>query len=62
MNTTTIVAAEFTAGSKRRAPSLAITRINPALGERVTLETLAVAGRAEARRVAAERGARCWNF
>ncbi len=58
----TILAAEFTAGSKRRPPMLAITRLTPASGSREYLEEIRVIDRREARKIAAERGVKPWNF
>jgi hypothetical protein len=57
---TPIIAAEFTNGSKRRSPSLDITRIHN--GERRVLHTVQVDSRRHARKVAAEHGATPWNF
>jgi hypothetical protein len=51
------IAAEYTGGKR---PSLDITII--ADGRRSTIKTIAVSGRREARKVAAEQGAQPWNF
>ena len=52
--------AHFTSGSKTRAAELAIA--HTANGGRVWLARQAVAGRAEARKLAKEIGATPWNF
>lgn len=54
------LAAEFTSGSKRRAPTLDINRI--ANGHREYVETITVVDKREARRVAKDLGATPWNF
>lgn len=53
-----ILAAAYYAGCGRK--TLLIERV--AGGRRTVLEEIAVAGRREARRIAAERGAKPWNF
>lgn len=53
-------AAEYTKASKGRADWLDFTVIEN--GERRHIESIAVAGKREARKIAAERGAKCWNF
>ena len=55
-----MLAAEFTKGTKRRKPVLTFNRISD--GRRAHVETLTVASKPEARRLAAERNAVCWNF
>lgn len=54
------LAAEFTNGSKRRAPSLTINRI--ANGRREFVSELRVLDKRHARQVATELGAKPWNF
>lgn len=53
-------AAEFTNGSKRVNPRLTFTRIEN--GQRDRLYEVAVKNKRDARKLAAERGAVCWNF
>ncbi len=53
-----VLAASYYAGRGRK--TLLIERI--AGGRRTVLEVIAVAGQREARRIAAERGAKPWNF
>jgi hypothetical protein len=53
-------AAEFTNGSQRRQPVLTFTRIEN--GRRTVVSVEPVAGKRDARALAAERGAVCWNF
>lgn len=55
-----VLAAEFTEGGRNRHPRLTFTRIEN--GRRTVLESQPVASRRDARSVAAERGATCWNF
>ena len=57
-----IRAAEFTNGSKRRAPSLDITEIDPVRGSRTNIAHYIVTGKAHARQIAAEQSAKPWNF
>ena len=53
-----VLAASYYVGRGRK--TLQIEEI--AGGRRTILEEIAVAGQREARRIAAARGARCWNF
>lgn len=55
-----ILAAEYTNGSKTRSAVLTINLI--ANGERRHVSEHVVAGKREARKVAAECGAKPWNF
>lgn len=57
-----ILAAEFTVGGKRRSATLIITRIDPARGTRTPVIGFDVSGKREARKIAAEHNATCWNF
>jgi hypothetical protein len=54
------IAAEFTNGSKARSAQLSITRI--ANGRRERVATFDVAGKREARALAAQHNAQPWNF
>lgn len=58
--TQSILAAEFTKGSKRIAPVLDITRIEN--GERTFIECIPVVDKREARAFAKALGATPWNF
>ena len=60
MNAATILAAEFTTGSKRRASVLTLNII--ANGERQFVREFAVTGKREARQLAARHSATPWNF
>lgn len=55
-----ILAAEFTNGSKARPPQVVINRI--ADGRREWIATATVAGKREARAIAAQFNAKPWNF
>ena len=55
-----ILAAEFTVGSARRGPVLTINRI--VNGHWHNVETVDVADKRQARRIATARGATPWNF
>ena len=56
----TIIAAEYTNGSKHYPPCLYINRI--ANGRRSNIVAISVSGKREARKVAAEYNATPWNF
>jgi hypothetical protein len=60
MTTPAILAAEFTAGSTARGPVLAINQI--VNGRRHNVETVNVADKRQARRIATARGLTPWNF
>lgn len=55
-----IIAAEYTRATKRISPMLWITKIEN--GRRTYVDGYSVAGKAEARKVAAEHNAKPWNF
>ena len=55
-----ILAAEYTNGSKTRSPTLQLNRIVD--GHRTPVIGFNVAGRREARQLAAQYGATPWNF
>ena len=55
-----ILAAEYTVGSKRYPPTLYINRITD--GRRSNVAAFNVSGKREARKLAKEQGATCWNF
>ena len=57
---TATLAAEYTNGTKRRPATLTINRI--ADGRRSLVMEMTVAGKAEARRLAAQHSAKPWNF
>jgi len=56
----TILAAEYTTGSKARSAQVAINLIRD--GRRQSLHVQAVSGKREARAIAVEFGAHPWNF
>lgn len=56
----TVIAAEYTNGSKRYPPCLYINRISN--GRRSNIVALTVSGKREARKLAAEYNATPWNF
>lgn len=55
-----MLAAEFTNGSKARPAVLTLNRI--ANGRRDLVASFAVTGKREARQLAAQHGAKPWNF
>lgn len=55
-----ILAAEYTVGSKRYPPTLYINRITD--GRRSNVAAFNVSGKREARKLAKEQEAICWNF
>jgi acyl-CoA thioesterase len=55
-----ILAAEYTVGSKRYPPTLYINRITD--GRRSNVAAFNVSGKREARKLAKEQGAEPWNF
>ena len=55
-----ILAAEYTVGSKRYPPTLYINRITD--GRRSNVAAVNVSGKREARKLAKEQGAEPWNF
>jgi len=55
-----ILAAEYTVGSKRYPPCLYINRITD--GRRSSVAAFTVSGKREARIVAKQQGAEPWNF
>ena len=55
-----ILAAEYTVGSKRYPPTLYINRITD--GRRSNVAAFNVSGTREARKLAKEQGAEPWNF
>ena len=55
-----VLAAEYTNSTKRRPATLTINRI--ADGRRSLVTQMTVAGKAEARRIAAQHSAKPWNF
>ena len=55
-----ILAAEYTVGSKRYPPTLYINRITD--GRRSNVAAFNVSGKREARKLAKQQGATCWNF
>jgi len=55
-----ILAAEYTVGSKRYPPTLYINRITD--GRRSNVAAFTVSGKREARKLAKEQGAEPWNF
>jgi hypothetical protein len=56
-----MLVADFYKGTKRKPCVLDISRLSDS-SSRQLLETVAVADKREARKIAAERGAKCWNF
>jgi hypothetical protein len=50
--------ADYTASRAKKFLTLSLL----SNGRREHVETVTVAGKIEARRIAAERGAKCWNF
>ena len=60
MQPKTIIAAEFTNGSAKRAPVVTINRIEG--GERFWIADYQVSGKREALKVATKFGATPWNF
>lgn len=55
-----VLAAEYTAGSKRYPPTLYIDRISD--GRRSNVAAFNVSGKREARQLAKQHGAQPWNF
>lgn len=55
-----VLAAEYTAGSKRYPPTLCINRISD--GRRSNVTAFNVSGKREARQLAKQHGAQPWNF
>jgi acyl-CoA thioesterase len=55
-----ILAAEYTVGSKRYPPTLYINRITN--GRRSNVAAFTVSGKREARQLAKQQGAEPWNF
>ena len=55
-----ILAAEYTVGSKRYPPTLYINRITD--GRRSNVAAFNVSGKREARKLAKDQGAEPWNF
>jgi acyl-CoA thioesterase len=55
-----ILAAEYTVGSKRYPPTLYINRITD--GRRSNVAAFNVSGKREARKLAKQQGAEPWNF
>ena len=55
-----IIAAEYSRATKRISPMLRITKIED--GRRTYVGGFSVAGKVEARKVAAEHNAKPWNF
>jgi hypothetical protein len=55
-----ILAAEYTQGSKRYSPTLYINRITD--GRRSNVAAFKVSGKREARQLAKQHGAQPWNF
>jgi len=55
-----ILAAEYTVGSKRYPPTLYINRITN--GRRSSVAAFTVSGKREARKLAKQQGAEPWNF
>jgi acyl-CoA thioesterase len=55
-----ILAAEYTVGSKRYPPTLYINRITN--GRRSSVAAFTVSGKREARQLAKQQGAEPWNF
>jgi hypothetical protein len=55
-----VIAAEYTNGTKRYAPTLYINRIED--GRRSNIVAITVSGKREARKVAKEYNATPWNF
>jgi acyl-CoA thioesterase len=55
-----ILAAEYTVGSKRYPPTLYINRITD--GRRSNVAAFTVSGKREARQLAKQQGAEPWNF
>ena len=58
--TDSILAAEYTSGSKRYPPTLYINRITD--GRRSNVAAFNVSGKREARQLAKQQGAEPWNF
>ena len=58
--TGSILAAEYTVGSKRYPPTLYINRITD--GRRSNVAAFTVSGKREARQLAKQQGAQPWNF
>lgn len=58
----TILAAEFTNGSKTRPALLTVTQIDPRSGQRVELWSRPVSDKREARAIATAHAAKPWNF
>jgi acyl-CoA thioesterase len=58
--TDSILAAEYTVGSKRYPPTLYINRITD--GRRSNVAAFTVSGKREARQLAKQQGAEPWNF
>jgi hypothetical protein len=55
-----MLVAEYTKAPKGQADWLDFNTIEN--GRRLHLESIAVAGKRQARSLAAQRGAKCWNF
>lgn len=55
-----MIAAEYTNGTAKISPVLWITKIEN--GRRELLQSYSVSGKREARKLAAELNAKCWNF
>ena len=55
-----MIAAEYTNGTAKISPMLFITKIEN--GRREFLQSYSVSGKREARKLAAELNAKCWNF
>jgi hypothetical protein len=56
----TVLAAEYTTGTNKYPPTLYINRI--ANGRRSNVAAFTVSGKREARQLAKQQGAVCWNF
>ena len=55
-----MIAAEYTNGTAKISPVLWITKIEN--GRRELIQSYSVSGKREARKLAAELNAKCWNF